>query len=322
MTPPAASKAQEPIRASQLGAPPGGAGQPLKRLANEDRLLMLLVLASALIHLVILVMDDWRWKRDRNLIADEVAIDIDLMQDLEYVAPTVTTLPKAEVKAPEAKAPENMLPQAPKRVAVDEPQKKEEEEPVPVEKPKEVPKEEPKKPDEEVKAAPEKKEEPKVNIKQDPDAQKLALDELKKRQALDALREMQKTAKTAEAPEEDPKAQIADELAKKNKNKPKSNLLATAATAGRHRKYGALLNAAVRQNYSLPEVYNLKGANMKVLVNIAVNDRGELAELAIEQSSGDSVFDDLTLQAVRASVPLPKPPSDLIGETITLVFTP
>lgn len=282
--------------------------------ASEDKLLLALIIVSAIVHIVILLLDGFSFlSGSQTPSMEEWSIDADLIQDFDTGAPLVSALPKAEVKAPEAKVQENMLPQLTKKVTIEDTTKPEETVADDAPKPKPETKED-------VKEAEKPKEEPKINLKSDDESNKLKKEEALKRLALENLRTQEKTAKQTEAPEEDPLARIAAEAAKRKKLN--QGAIAGAATGNRHKKYGGMLDAAVRQNYSLPEVYNLKGANMKVFVNIAVNDSGQLAELSVKQSSGDPVFDELTLQAVRASVPLPKPPPDLIGQTIVLVFSP
>jgi TonB family protein len=242
-------------------------------------------------------------------LVQEWELDADLISDIDFATPPKSALPQAQ-PAPEARVPEQMLPQLPKKVALDEPKEKEEaiaDEEKPEEPPKDLPKAE-----EEVKAKdiPLKSDEQEVN--------RIKKEEALKRLALERLRQEEKTAKTLEAPEEDQLARIAQQLRKKK------NLNAGAAgtITGKSKKYMALLQQAIRQNYSLPEAYNLKAANIFVLIEITLGERGNLLNLQVTQPSGDVMFDELTVQSVRTSIPLPQPPAELAGAPISLKFTP
>jgi TonB family protein len=277
---------------------------------GEDRLLSILLAVSAVVHLVFIFTDDFSWMTKPTPLVQEWELDADLISDVEFAAPPKSALPKAE-PAPEARVPQEMLPQLTKKMAVEEEKQEEEaisEEAKPVEPPKDVPK------------APEEVKAPDIPIKSDEDvANKIKKEDALKRLALERLRQEEKTAKTLEAPEDDPLARIARQLSTKK------NLNAGAAggpVTGKAKRYMAMLQQAVRQNYSLPEAYNLKAANLFVLVEITVGERGDLANLAVSQPSGDPMFDELTVQSVRASTPLPKPPLELAGQPILLKFTP
>jgi TolA protein len=316
--------AQEVVKASPsataaAGSAPAGFGSFLAagkgfifphNRSGEDRLFITLVIVSAMIHLGFLLLDDFSWIHEKPVLTDEWTMDADLISDLDMSSPMKSALPKAEV-APEAKVAAELLPQLPKKFSVKEETKPEEA--VAEEKEKEVPKEA--KPDEKEKKAEE------LNLKtENKEDNKMNQAEILKRAALMRLMAEDKLAKTNEAPENDKLARLAEEL---NKSQKKVNSgFASAASKGKIKKYGAMIKQAVRTNYSLPEAYNLKGANMKIMISITVGASGDLLDLDVNQPSGDQVFDELTVQAVRASVPLPKPPKELAGEAIVLVFTP
>jgi TonB family protein len=255
------------------------------------------------------------FKRAPIELDDFASIDADLIQDTDMGAPPKSALPQAQ-KAPEAKIDERLLPQLPKKFTIPEQTKPEE---VVPEKAEEKVKE-PEPPKEEVKPE-EKKEEPPLDVKApNEEVNKLAQQDALKRLALEKLRQQQKTAKDTEAPEQDPLAKLASEVAANKKLN--TGAIASLALQGKAKKWLALLQSAVRQNYSLPEVYNLKGATMRVAIAIAVNAEGGLNALEVQESSGDPAFDSLTMDAIKASVPLPRPPPELVGETIVVAFKP
>ena len=277
---------------------------------TERNLMRVFVIVSAVVHAIVIFATGWQMAHKKITLDDEGEIAADLVSDLDATAPSVTALPNA-APAPEAKVPVNLLPQLTKNFTVVEPKKTEEA--VAVEKVE--------KPPVEATVAPEeKKADPApVDKKEDQQTNKLTMKDALKRLAMDKLRLDQKTAKQLEAPSKDPLAQLADAMAKKGSlNKGPGNAL----NGSRAKKYFGLLRAAIRANYSLPEVYKARSATWKVLIGVTVGENGEILKLEIEQSSGDPAFDSLTLEAVKSSVPLPKPPPDLVGETIELNMTP
>lgn len=275
--------------------------------SGEDRLVYTFVGVSTVVHLLVIFFGSFAWLRNKPPIdLNEAGTEVVLAPDDQV--PARSALPEAAI-APEAKAPEQLLPQITKRVSVKEPAKPEES--IAEEKLKEVPQKEAK-PEEQPKKAED------LHLKTETkDDNQLEQKELLKRAALERLRLMEKTAKTAEAPEKDPLARLAEVY-----EKAKKSGLGSAAAKGRINQYGGLLKRAVHQNYTAPEVYNLKASNLAVLLEITLGERGELLDLGIKQPSGDPAFDQLAVQAVKASVPLPKPPPELVGQAIPLRFTP
>ncbi len=278
--------------------------------SGEDRLFITLVIVSALLHLGFLLLDDFSWIHEKPVLTDEWTMDADLISDLDMTTPPKTALPQAEI-APEAKVPAELLPQLPKKFSVKEETKPEEA--VAEEKEKEIPKD--------IKEAEKENKAEDLKIKtENKEDNKLEQADILKRAAIERLKALDKVDKQTEAPEQDKLARLAEEL---NNSKKKVNSgFASAASKGKLKQYGALIKQAVHANYSLPEAYNLKGANLKVMISITVSESGDLLDLDVNQPSGDQVFDELTVQAVRASVPLPRPPKDVAGSPFVLVFTP
>jgi TonB family protein len=273
--------------------------------SGEDRLFLGLVIASTIVHFSMLLVGDFSWMRDKPPIQEEDPIGIDLN---DFDVPTKAALPKAQ-PAPEPKVPQELLPQLPKKFSVKEDTKPEEA----IAETKEEPKPE-------AKPAPEEQKAPETKIKTDnKDDNKMDEAQIRKRAAMEALRKEEKTAKTTEAPESDPIARLAAELNKSNK---KSVAYGSVTGKANVKAYVGLLKKAIRQNYNLPEVYNLKGANVQVTITITIGERGDLRDLEVAKGSGDQAFDEMTVQAVKASVPFTKPPQDLVDSPINLVFTP
>lgn len=304
-------------------APEGGATTGLHALAtagraylmpegavSEDRLVSALIVLSALIHLGVGYID-WNFLKNKPPVLIEDAVDIDLMTDLDVTAPQKSILPNAE-KAPEAKVPAQLLPQLPKQFSVQEKEKEEDSVADELEKPKEEPKDakpvdEPKKADDPIVKTENKEDNP------------LEQKELLKRAALEKLRKDAKFADKPEAPEKGSLAALADALNTMEKKGPTAG---SAGAKGRANIYLAKVKKAVQANYAVPEAYNLRNANIQVVLTVSVSERGDLLNLDIEESSGDSSFDGMAMEAIRTSTPLPQPPKELVGESFNLVFTP
>jgi TonB family protein len=270
-----------------------------------------LVVVSTLIHLSFLVFDFAFKGKPPVLIED--AVDVDLMTDLDLQAPQKSILPNAE-KAPEAKVPAQLLPQLPKQFSVKEDEKPEDTVADELEKPLEKPKEEAKPVPE-----PKKADEPVVKTENKVD-NPIEQKELLKRAALEKLRKDAKFANKPEAPEKGSLAALADALnTMQNKKGPTAG---SAGAKGRANVYMAKVKKAVQANYAVPEAYNLRNASLQVTLMVAISERGDLLNLDVEESSGDATFDDMALEAIRNSAPLPQPPKELVGEPFRLVFTP
>ena len=278
------------------------------RGASEGRMFWTFVGVSIAVHTLVFFVSTLHWLRSPQPMKDEWAMDADVVSDLDAPMPNKTALPEAVIKA-EAKVPVQLLPQLPEKFSVKEPTKAdaaiaEVKAPEP---PKELKVAEQPKPAEDLKI----KTENSVDNQMDQA-------EILKRAALEKLRKNDKLAKTAEAPEKDQLAKIAEAL---DKN-PNTAVATGGAAHGSFKSYGALVKTIVSRNYTVPEAYQLKGANLRVVFRITISERGDLMDLVVKQPSGDPVFDDLSMQAVRASVPLPKPPAGLAGEPFELSFTP
>jgi colicin import membrane protein len=65
-------------------------------------------------------------------------------------------------------------------------------------------------------------------------------------------------------------------------------------------------------------------SNLKVVVHFSIRDNGEITNLKIIQSSGDSSYDESVLRAVKKSSPLPPPPESARRDfaDVELTFRP
>lgn len=313
-------------------------------LKAENRLLQFIVFGSLAAHLFVIVVlphiVNWRG-RTPIVLEDQGVIVADLVHDYEPASAKATALPDAN-KAPELKVSERMLPQLPKTFKVEQPPSPANEAPPPEEpKPEDKPKAAlPPPPDPEKKSpeAPEPKseepppakpeaaapkEEPKVaealpmTTNEDTQNTIRKKEDALRRLALEAARREGKTAKETEAEEKDKLAVAAQALINKG-------LIGSGGKGGgqNFNRYGQKLKKAVQPNYNIPEVYRARAETFVVSINMAIATTGQIMQLEVAKSSGDQVFDDIVLQAIRNSVPLPSPPPDLAGELITVNFSP
>ncbi len=273
---------------------------------DQDKLIRQLIIISVVVHIIALTIDRFDFSKRKMDITEEMEIQADLVTDMSVSAPDKTTLPNA-IEKPEPAAPANMLPQLTKKFVI---------------------------PEEEKAADGEEPEEKKIedaendkNVKSDSTAKtrqdeeeknKLKMQDALKRLALEKLRKTNE-AENAQADKKDALARIKEELGKDAK--PNAGALGLGS-ANALKRYRGLVYQAVRQHYALPEAYNLKNADLAVIVEVMLNEKGELVKHEIYQSSGDKIFDELALKAVKNAAPLPPPPKDQIGEPIHLQFTP
>ncbi|MDE3269227.1 MAG: cell envelope integrity protein TolA, partial [Pseudomonadota bacterium] len=87
-------------------------------------------------------------------------------------------------------------------------------------------------------------------------------------------------------------------------------------------KYQTVLRVFIRRNFILPDIHDLKNADIKVKLEIKINDKGYLSKMRIIQSSNNKIFDELAASAVKNSSPFPTPPRELIEQDIIIILTP
>src|SRR5690606_3456304 len=93
-------------------------------LPGEERSFLTILGLSLLVHIMFFVFDKADWIDKRDLLYEEWEVQADLIDDLNPSAPTKSELPNAK-EAEEARVPDTMLPQLPKKFELEQ-QKKEE----------------------------------------------------------------------------------------------------------------------------------------------------------------------------------------------------
>ncbi len=285
--------------------------QPIWSLKNDDdRLVILFIALSVIGHSLFFILEGFDLFNNKELVINEWVMDAEIVSEMDFAGLEKSSMADAKI-AEEAKVKETLLPQLTKTFSVKEDTK-----------PEEVVADEKEKIEEKVEekkeaAKPEKTEDLQIKT-QNKEDNKMDQRDAAKRMAMDRLKDLNKTAKTNEA-----EVSTKDDVANKVLQNLKSGIAGGSARGKQIvDQYIGLLSRAIRSNYSLPDVYNLKGAAMQVTIVVVVSERGDLMKLGVEESSGDSAFDGMTLESVKASAPLPKPPQELVGEKIFLVFKP
>ncbi|MEY4629896.1 MAG: TonB terminal [Pseudomonadota bacterium] len=272
---------------------------------NEMELFRLFAVVSLGIHFFFFLAQGINLLNQRRQIVEDWAIDADLLVDATSGAPKDSALPDA-VKAEEAKVSERMLPQLPKQFAVDN---------------QEAPKDKTFTEQDE-KAEAEKKVEDARDLSRTKDEaeekNRLKKDDALRRLALEKLRQENKLAKKNEAASTDsPRLQDDSKaVAATNTGAVQGTLSASEAN-----RYRARLQSAIRRNYSIPETLKFRTVS-PVTLAIEISESGHLVSSKVEESSGDTYFDELALQAAKASVPLPPPPAALVNQKILFKFNP
>ena len=149
------------------------------------------------------------------------------------------------------------------------------------------------------------------------DDNKLAQREALKRLSIELLRQQQKLdASKIAAPESASVAQVKN--AESGDAKFGAPGLGNVAAL---RRYESILHKSIRRNYSLPSTYKTAQAQLQATVLIKINANGDVELAEISRTSSDKTYDELILQAVKISSPLPKPPEDAVGRPIEIVFS-
>ncbi len=272
----------------------------------EDRLIKKTMTISVMFHLMFMLLNPAMfWWKGKPLI-DEWTIEAEVALPFDLMPANKTAIPDSKPEE-QPEVPSNLLPQLPKKFAIKESEPFEDDgDTVPDEQAKDEKKEAEQEKNPPVKADPE-------------EANKLAMQEALKRLALEKLRDESKDKKDLKSPEKDMWTKVKEDLNGLNGSIGSSG---GDGSNGNSDQYRNQLRLAIRRNYHLPDAYNLKNAELQVVIAIEVNAKGDLINSKIEKASGDQVFDELALNALRNSAPLPEPPKEQLGQTIYLQFSP
>ncbi len=257
---------------------------------KADSLLKKFIIISVVAHVLFFGLMPFAQDFGPKVDLTDIGIEIG-METLPDIDSGQETLPNAE-KAPEMAVPDNILPQLPKTITMDEKQKLQDN-------------------DESDKVAEEKP----VDEKKD-ESNKITKEDLQKRLAIERLRKLQdKKSKSYKAPNVQELASLKKALEKYNSigslpqgTNPDAVLMRCKVD----------FDKLVRQNYELPKAYTLKALTVSIDITFTAN--GMISQADILQSSGDQRFDQLTLEGLKAAVPLPESCRSLAGRAVRLSF--
>jgi TonB family protein len=257
-------------------------------------------------HAIVLTLNPSWFFTPPEINLEESTVDVDFMGDLSLKTPDETALPNSQ-KAEEAKVPANLLPQLPKKFEVEEEKPKEEQ----------VADEKQKKQDEGEKPVKDVVEVDKTSRpKETEDPNKVSRDELLKRLAVEKLKRENKVDQQMKA-QKDALAKLKDDLLKAD-SKANSAGSASGAAGARAKNYADLLRAAVKRNLYLPKTFEYDQARLVTQLSVVISKSGELVDVKLARSSGNGAYDQAAIAAIQNSVPLPEPPAEIVGQSITV----
>ncbi len=265
--------------------------------------------ASIALHIAVFVIKpNLFWSPALMNLEENWDVDVDFMGEISMKAPQDTALPNSQKSEQEA-VPSNLLPQLPKKFQVEEQKPVEDS----------IAEVKDKKAEEaiaEVKKV--QAEQKQVVPKTEDDANKVDLDDLRKRLAVEKLKQENKVSERMKA-QKDALAKLKQDVVAENSDK---NTGSAGGMMGvlRSNAYGNALKSAVKRNFNLPENFKYAQQKMAVPLVVIINERGELVSLKLNGSSGSDVYDTAVLAAVKNSVPLPPPPKELAGHEIQFNF--
>lgn len=147
--------------------------------------------------------------------------------------------------------------------------------------------------------------------KKDPEAINLKSNQKKQQEALKKIQQMKEREAIAKIKNQQAfqkRLAEAKKLIKGNQLSSGNDLSGLAKL--QHEAYISSLEKHIRQNWALPEWLSSK--NLKAQVRVRVDEHGQLVSRELVRSSGNSTFDDLALQTVERSAPMPPPPEKFI----------
>jgi TonB family protein len=263
------------------------------------------------LHLIVLTLNpDLFFSSPVINLEESIAVEADFMTDISLNSPQENALPKAK-KSEDVAVPSNLLPQLPKKFEIEE-KIKNEETPIADKKEEDL-----------TDQADKKKTTAAENLeskKTDEDPNKVTKEDLLKRLAVERLKQQNKIDKQMKA-QKDALAKLKEELLVQDANKNSSLAVIAGSGSARAKNYADLLRAAVKRNLYLPKNFEYDRAQLVTQLSVVINARGELEDIRLTKSSGNSAYDQAAVSALQNSVPLPQPPSEFVGQAITFNLT-
>jgi len=230
---------------------------------------------------------------------NEWAIEAEIALDSKSEAPK-DMLPRA-APAEEIMVPKQTLPQLPKTVELDKTEEEDIKETIPDEKIKE--------------SEPSEKVAKEESTPLDDKKREVAV-KLKKQEALERL--LKEKAREKEMFADKVSSPLSESLQRR-----KAQLASGQVSSGEEvNSYVVQIQRSVRRFYSIPETYRIRGDSLTARIKISVSPKGDILFMDVENSSGETGFDQLVMEIIRKAEPLPSPPKELIGKQLLLSFNP
>ena len=199
--------------------------------------------------------------------------------------------------------------------------------PVVVEKPKAKEKEKP------VSLAP-KKEEPKKEEPQKEDSEKKiteAIDRLRQKResknlesAIEKIRSEKESRQVESAIEGIRKKVTIGSKGAVESHEPSSGGASTDVMTIKHKLYYNLIWKKIRSGWVLPDAALAGQKNLEAIIGIRISPNGQIEDIQFEKKSGNPIFDESVLRAIKKANPLPPLPPGFEGERfdVGVRFTP
>ncbi len=81
-------------------------------------------------------------------------------------------------------------------------------------------------------------------------------------------------------------------------------------------RYQNIIRDRVKSSWTWPE----RKADLKITVNVSIQENGEITGVRLVGTSGDRSFDDSVIRAIRKANPLPPPPEDYRADFLNVVL--
>lgn len=91
------------------------------------------------------------------------------------------------------------------------------------------------------------------------------------------------------------------------------------ATSSALPSFSALVAAQLERNKRYPTMAQRRGEEGSALLRFSIDRSGNVVRAQIERSSGHTLLDDEVMALLRRAAPLPAPPSEIAGDTVTLI---
>jgi colicin import membrane protein len=228
-----------------------------------------------------------------------------------YSVRLVTPPPAPEAKS-EGAQPAPAVPASPP-VAVEKPKAKEKEKPVSLAPKKEEPKkEEPKKEDSEKKIT-----EAIDRLRQKRESKNLE-------SAIEKIRSEKESRQVESAIEGIRKKVTIGSKGAVESHEPSSGGASTDVMTIKHKLYYNLIWKKIRSGWVLPDAALAGQKNLEAIIGIRISPNGQIEDIQFEKKSGNPIFDESVLRAIKKANPLPPLPPGFEGERfdVGVRFTP